>query len=901
MILKTGFYNVAYVFMKLIAGVYTSVAKNYDMMMRFIHGFESETFFEKIQVVEDNIYVLVAVFMLFRITISLIEYLIDPDKINDKQQGGGKLVTRIIISLLLVVSFPIILKGVNRLQSDLLQDDSPLFKIFDVGDGSQRSELEELGSAKCNVKSAYKKGLITSHDDLINALVGCQLSKINPNDVGYVLNNMDKNNYDGFLQSVDFKTLISIATAYGILGGSPALPGASLPGMITIQVKNFEEFRAFFNEVTQGAKRVKRVENVLIIKSDFDKKYYIFVGKYTSNEDIVYDDMVNSEGGAAFARSIIGSFASDSKVITKATYSNDCEGGCKFLDSSDANDAVARIVENETNNFQFDIFICVICGIAIIIFILILLIEVVIRQFKIVVLNMLAPIAFISYMNPNDKVLSNWFQKYVGCFLDLFIKLLALQISMLLIAEVANTDFAYGGLAKILFYIGIFIFAKTVPNLLSDVLGLKNMGGTFKDSMNALKTAALIGVGGIAGGVAGAITARGVGRIGGFFGGLGRGLAGGAKGHPFSGAANQYKINKSNIAANANGSTWWGRKVAEVQSIFGTSTGEKAKGQISALENQKKARESLVDHATKEATKRNTHIDDFTYKQGDKKHVVSSKQRNYDSKGVKLTYDSKGTAVGSDGVVYHHKQDGYNVAEFANYVSGLNNIDTSTFQDKVIEKTGKYNNYTWKDQTGKSNTVGAINPNTGVYKFTDSQNVVRELHEGETFKDINGKDYIALNGNDFSKFVTKECAINEVNANNLSINNESDNGTVDVRYNTIKTAEEQKADLTKEQVDASALLAGLNQAGAAKVINDAETNHDDETIKYIKDVNAAAEDVKRSGISEAIAKILHIETGAVTQDSIKANKDTNQREITKLSTDEKVQQAIKNAEASNKK
>ena len=33
-------------------------------------------------------------------------------------------------------------------------------------------------------------------------------------------------------------------------------------------------------------------------------------------------------------------------------------------------------------------------------------------------------------------------------------------------------------------------------------------------------------------------------------------------------------------------------------------------------------------------------IDDFTYKQGDKKHVVSSKQRNYDSKGVKLTYDS---------------------------------------------------------------------------------------------------------------------------------------------------------------------------------------------------------------------------------------------------------------------
>ena len=900
MILKTGFFNVAYVFMNLIAGIYTSVAKNYDMMMRFIHGFESETFFEKIQVVEDNIYVLVAVFMLFRITISLIEYLIDPDKINDKQQGGGKLVTRIIISLLLVVSFPIILKGVNRLQSDLLQDDSPLFKIFDVGDGSNRSDIEESGSEKCNIKNMQKKGLINTNEDIIFALSGCPSKTIKRNEICDALNNVNNTNYKCKFYNDwaegPFKAILK--TAYSIKYNKE-LPNI---GEIFVNYNYYDLIGESFKSLKNGQPLQGYIDSTYIAtKNKIGKKEYNIVFLVEKKaEDLVYDEMVNSKGGADFARSIIGSFASDSKVITEATYSNDCDGGCKFLDSSDANDAVARIVENETNNFQFDIFICVICGIAIIIFILILLIEVVIRQFKIVVLNMLAPIAFISYMNPNDKVLSNWFQKYVGCFLDLFIKLLALQISMLLIAEVANTDFAYGGLAKILFYIGIFIFAKTVPNLLSDVLGLKNMGGTFKDSMNALKTAALIGVGGIAGGVAGAITARGVGRVGGFFGGLVRGLAGGAKGHPFSGAANQYKINKSNIAANANGSTWWGRKVAEAQSIFGTSTGEKAKGQISALENQKKARESLVDHATKEATKRNTHIDDFTYKQGDKKHVVSSKQRNYDSKGVKLTYDSKGTAVGSDGVVYHYKQDGYNVGEFANYVSGLNNIDPSTFQDKVIEKTGKYNNYTWKDQTGKSNTVGAINPNTGVYKFTDSQNVVRELHEGETFKDINGKDYIALNGNDFSKFVTKECAINEVNANNLSINNESDNGTVDVSYNTIKTVEEQKADLAQEQLDASALLAGLNQAGAAKVINDAETNHDVETLNYIKDANAAAEDVKRSGISEAIAKILHIETGAVTQDSIKANKDAYQSEINKLK-DEKVQQAIKNAEASNKK
>ena len=567
--LKTGFFNVAYVFMKFIAGVFTSVAKNYDMMIHFINGFAEEKFFEKIQAVENNIYVLVAVFMLFRITMILIGYLIDPDKVSDKQQGAGKLISRIIISLLLVIAFPIILKGVNHLQQVLLENDSPLFRIFDVGSGDQRSDLEESGSSKCDIENMYNKGLIKTNEDIISAYRECPAKNFKSKGLCKALNEINGTEYNCKLYSTSVEGPVKAALkSYYGLKYNGELPSI---GEIFINYNFYDLIKEAASSLKNGVSLRGTIDSTYITtkNSKGNNEYNIMFIIDQTAEDIVYDEMVNSEGGAAFARSIVGSFASDSKVITEATYSNDCDGGCKFLESSDANDAVARIVENEENSFQFDIFLCVICGIAIIVFMLILMIEVVIRQFKMVVLNMLAPIAFVSYINPNDKVLSNWFQKYVGCFLDLFIKLLALQVSVLLIDEVANTDFAYGGAAKILFYIGIFIFAKIVPNFISDIFGLKNMGGTFKESMNALKTTAFAGTGALIGGAIGAASGAGKGHsfstvVGGLFGGLGRGFASGSRGHILEGGINQAQRNVNVREARLNGSNWLDRQLSHL-------------------------------------------------------------------------------------------------------------------------------------------------------------------------------------------------------------------------------------------------------------------------------------------------------------------------------------------------
>ena len=56
--------------------------------------------------IHSRIYAVLAIFMLFKITISMLTYLVNPDTINDKERGMGKMATRVIVSLIMLIAFP---------------------------------------------------------------------------------------------------------------------------------------------------------------------------------------------------------------------------------------------------------------------------------------------------------------------------------------------------------------------------------------------------------------------------------------------------------------------------------------------------------------------------------------------------------------------------------------------------------------------------------------------------------------------------------------------------------------------------------------------------------------------------------------------------------------------------
>ncbi len=102
--------------------------------------------FEKISLVDifsnddlsmfaKRIYAFVGVFMLFRVTISLITYLVNPDKINDQKVGIGKLVTNVVVVLVLILFVPTIFSWTMNLQHLILEDNTVGKLILGMSDG----------------------------------------------------------------------------------------------------------------------------------------------------------------------------------------------------------------------------------------------------------------------------------------------------------------------------------------------------------------------------------------------------------------------------------------------------------------------------------------------------------------------------------------------------------------------------------------------------------------------------------------------------------------------------------------------------------------------------------------------------------------------------------------------
>ena len=84
----------------------------------------------------EKIYALLTVFMVFKVTLSLITYVVNPDDFSDKSKGLSKLGTNVIISLSLLVLTPYIFNYAFELQTIILEDNSLAKLIFETGDSN---------------------------------------------------------------------------------------------------------------------------------------------------------------------------------------------------------------------------------------------------------------------------------------------------------------------------------------------------------------------------------------------------------------------------------------------------------------------------------------------------------------------------------------------------------------------------------------------------------------------------------------------------------------------------------------------------------------------------------------------------------------------------------------------
>ena len=142
-----------------------------------------------------------------------------------------------------------------------------------------------------------------------------------------------------------------------------------------------------------------------------------------------------------------------------------------------------------------------------------LCIDVAKRVFKLVILQIVAPIPIMSIMDPKEgdkNKFKNWLTKLISTYIEIFIKLGVLYLVILLIQQIVSKGLFENypsfsdslirtALLTLALIIGLFKFAAEAPKFITDALGMQN-GGDMMGEMGRMGRTAAAATAGFAGG-----------------------------------------------------------------------------------------------------------------------------------------------------------------------------------------------------------------------------------------------------------------------------------------------------------------------------------------------------------------------------------------------------------------
>lgn len=133
----------------------------------------------------NKIYLLLSIFMLFKISFSIVSYILDPAKASDKSGGFGKMFVNIIVTFVMILSAPVAFKYLTKLQNAILDDNVIPNFVFQTDESNSYSpyngvvlgdaeNCEKWSNDKYNVMRAYtgpKPLKVNNNGDLISVII----------------------------------------------------------------------------------------------------------------------------------------------------------------------------------------------------------------------------------------------------------------------------------------------------------------------------------------------------------------------------------------------------------------------------------------------------------------------------------------------------------------------------------------------------------------------------------------------------------------------------------------------------------------------------------------------------------------------------------------------------------
>lgn len=445
-----------------------------------------------------RIYVMLGIFMLFKLMISIANYILNPDDLVDKDKGFTNIVKKAILSLVMIVLVPYIFNEAYALQSIILKENTIMNIIF--GSPSERAERAGAGGGSANstyVNNAGKKIQFT------------------------ILYTFFQPNFDEYA-STSGSNLLSCRDTY------------------KKDPDNNNDY-VFRKRITfDGDDESKKNQTSGYI---YELNPQCF-GIYNSADD-KYEEGPNKEGQLLQVFEIAGGDTGNS------IYQNYAQGvaqqNYELMFKKD-------IVELKNNNGTYVIDykwgVSTAIGIAVVYLFLLFSIDIAARSIKLGFLELIAPVPIISYCDPKsskDGMFKKWFDMCWKTYLELFFRLFALYFGIYVISlvgtfkDVVTGEYVDNWLVSIFMILGILIFIKKLPDILKDGLGINTSGKFQLNPLKKIEDEALGGklisgagkkatglvTGAATGLAAGALTGRGI------VSGVKAGIASGWKGEKF--------------------------------------------------------------------------------------------------------------------------------------------------------------------------------------------------------------------------------------------------------------------------------------------------------------------------------------------------------------------------------
>ena len=119
--------------------IYTGIASLYDLFIRL----GSFTYVDEFSVIYNKISLIIGIFMVFRVTFWLLEALINPDTITDKEKKPTKIVQKVLVSVVLLAITPSIFEYAFKLQDAILNSNiiENIISIDEVNDTTTSGRL----------------------------------------------------------------------------------------------------------------------------------------------------------------------------------------------------------------------------------------------------------------------------------------------------------------------------------------------------------------------------------------------------------------------------------------------------------------------------------------------------------------------------------------------------------------------------------------------------------------------------------------------------------------------------------------------------------------------------------------------------------------------------------------